>query len=420
MLATQFEDFLVGPPKYGPFKPLIGGHVFTHDGPAWAYYRGLLRPQFSRQYVTQLIGIESNLKELFKCIPTDGTAVDMQSLFFDLCMDTATQFLFGENTCALQCRLSLLEGRTPSKQELSGSAFTTAFNDCQSHVLTRYYLRKFYYMHNPKEFQDSIKVCHDYIDRYVQRAVKIHDENERKERSGEADNFIFLDKLAVVTKDPIVLRSSMLGVLVAGRDATAGLLAFMFLLLPRYPEAEKKLRQAIYTDFGEKYDKSRITFESLRNCKYLAWTIDETLRMYPNAPINTRVAARDTTLPVGGGPDGKSPIFVPKGTAVDYSVYAMHRRSDIFGPDANWFRPDRWGEMQLKGESTWSYLPFNGGPRICLGQQYTLVEVGYVTVRMFQEFKRIEMGEKTEFIKCLTGLITSVGGNGVQLKCYRE
>jgi cytochrome P450 len=78
-------------------------------------------------------------------------------------------------------------------------------------------------------------------------------------------------------------------------------------------------------------------------------------------------------LPTGGGPDRKSPVLIPKGIPVAYSIYAMHRRPDLYGMDAELFRPERWDEdMPLYRDDTnskWGYLPFNGGPRICLGSK---------------------------------------------------
>lgn len=59
-------------------------------------------------------------------------------------------------------------------------------------------------------------------------------------------------------------------------------------------------------------------------------------------PLNGRVAVDDAILPLGGGPDGKSPILVKAGTEVSYNTWAMHRRKDIYGPDADEFRPERW------------------------------------------------------------------------------
>lgn len=59
-------------------------------------------------------------------------------------------------------------------------------------------------------------------------------------------------------------------------------------------------------------------------------------------PSNGRMAFRDTILPRGGGPNGDQPIHVPKGSMVNYTVYAMHRRKDLWGDDAEEFRPERW------------------------------------------------------------------------------
>ena len=74
---------------------------------------------------------------------------------------------------------------------------------------------------------------------------------------------------------------------------------------------------------------------------------------------------------MGGGPDGLSPILVRKGEHVGYCVYTMHRRKDLYGADAALFRPSRWQPDNPDGPDLrgigWGYLPFNGGPRICLG-----------------------------------------------------
>ena len=94
----------------------------------------------------------------------------------------------------------------------------------------------------------------------------------------------------------------------------------------------------------------------------------EVLRLYPSVPVNSREAISLTTLPIGGGPDGKSPILVRPGEGVGYCVYAMHRRKDIYGDDADAFRPERWEGDSLK-DIGWAYLPFNGGPRLCLGRE---------------------------------------------------
>lgn len=81
-----------------------------------------------------------------------------------------------------------------------------------------------------------------------------------------------------------------------------------------------------------------------------------------------------------------SPIYVRKGRTVMYSTYVLHRRKDIWGDDADIFNPDRW----IGRKVNWEYIPFNGGPRTCIGQQFALMRASYVVVRLLQRFSRIE------------------------------
>jgi len=170
-----------------------------------------------------------------------------------------------------------------------------------------------------------------------------------------------------------------------GRDTTAGLLGWTFYLLVRHPDIYDKLRGVILDQFGT-YERPRdITFANLKSCTYLQHTLSEVLRLYSNVPLNSRRATKNTTLPRGGGPDGLSPVYVRKGKEVNYVVHAMHRRKDLWGPDADEFKPDRW----VGRKPGWEFLPFNGGPRICLGQQFALTEAGYVIVRIMQKYDKI-------------------------------
>lgn len=126
--------------------------------------------------------------------------------------------------------------------------------------------------------------------------------------------------------------------------------------------------------------------------------LDIALRLYPVVPGNSRMAVKDTVIPRGGGADGLSPCFVPKGKIVNWSVYAMHRRKDYYGEDAEVFKPERWETLR----PGWEYLPFNGGPRICIGQQFALTEASYTTIRLMQEFKSIEARDHREWMEYLT------------------
>jgi cytochrome P450 len=224
------------------------------------------------------------------------------------------------------------------------------------------------------------------VDRFVHAALKAVESGKAPVDEENSHQYVFLDALVAATRDPIELRSQLLNILLAGRDSTASLLSWTVMMLARHPHTFRKLRETIIENFGTYSNPQNITFATLKSCHYLQYCINESLRLFPIVPFNRRVATRDTTIPRGGGPDGQSPVYIRKGQPVLYSTHVMHRRKDIWGLDADEFKPDRW----INHKAGWDYLPFNGGPRVCIGQQFALTEAGYVLVRLLQRFDQIE------------------------------
>jgi cytochrome P450 len=89
----------------------------------------------------------------------------------------------------------------------------------------------------------------------------------------------------------------------------------------------------------------------------------------------------------------------------------MHRRKDFYGEDADEFKPERWEHLR----PGWEYLPFNGGPRICLGQQFALMEASYATIRLMQRFPRCEPRDPRPWSEWITMTLASGPGTKVAL-----
>ena len=96
---------------------------------------------------------------------------------------------------------------------------------------------------------------------------------------------------------------------------------------------------------------------------------------------------------------------------VTLDLRALHRSKALWGEDADVFKPERW-ETERQG---WKYIPFNGGPRVCLAQQLVLVEVGYVIVRMLKTFAQIEARDDKPWTEDLKLSVKSKYGVQVSL-----
>lgn len=186
-------------------------------------------------------------------------------------------------------------------------------------------------------------------------------------------------------------------VMMAGRDTTAALLGWCLLRLTLHPDIFTSLRATCLRDFPS--DKQP-DFAQLKSCRPLQHFLQEVLRLHPTVPINNRLCVKDTTLPLGGGADQRSPIAVRAGQFVVFSVYVMHRRKDLWGEDALEFKPSRW-EQKVPA---WQWLPFLGGPRVCLGQQFALTEAGFLLVRLLREFDGVQAVDEGEMRRMKKGM----------------
>jgi len=390
ILAKQFDDYGKGEPFHREWSEFLGDSIFTTDGHAWHTSRQLIRPLFIKERVSDLHVFESHLEILFKAIANggalngpdqevdleagNGKPVDLCDLFFRYTLDVATDYLLGKDVQSLT---------TPHQ------AFAQGFNEVQRVQNIRARAGPLQRFVPLGSFRNGLKLVNELCNTYIDQALRLtKEELEAVTKSDEG--YTFLHELASYTRDRKIIRDQLVAILLAGRDTTACTLSWTFYELGRHPEVVKKLRAEILATVGT---DRKPTYADLKGMKYLQNVMNETLRMYPIVPFNVRLATKDTTLPRGGGPDGSQPLAVLKDTPIGYSSLVMQRRADLYPPVSEKFPPidtycpDRWYHWQPK---PWQYIPFNGGPRICIGQQFALTEMSYVITRIFQKFDRVE------------------------------
>ncbi|KAL9011866.1 MAG: hypothetical protein Q9173_003326 [Seirophora scorigena] len=342
-------DYCLGT-RRGAMFPFLGEGIFTQDGGPWKHSRELLRRPFLKTHYQDLKGFQEPVQTLLNKLSASSGVIDLQPLFFQFTLATTTALIFGQP----------VESSDGDQRD----SFASSFDHASWITTLRSRLTDFYWIYNPSHYRTACKNVQEFADGFVTRALSASSEGKKELGS---DRYAFIDDLYAEYKDTSLVRDQLINVLLAGRDTTACLLSWTFFLLIRHPHVLSRLRSEIQNVIA--------------------------LRLYPPIPINVRFANKTTWLPRGGGPDGKSPVLVPKGLGLGLVPYYMHRRKDIYGADAMDYRPARWEGPEL-ADIGWAYMPFHGGPRFCLGsvtEDFALMEASYSIVRILQEFPDIRL-----------------------------
>ncbi|XP_053679926.1 cytochrome P450 4c21-like [Anopheles nili] len=177
--------------------------------------------------------------------------------------------------------------------------------------------------------------------------------------------------------------------ILAGNDTTAIGISNLLTLLAMHPKVQEKARQEILEVFPVS-NELETTTEALNQLTYLEQCINEALRLCPSAPMIGRTCTDDLEV------DGN---VIPRGTAFAFSILALHRRQDIWGPDSYRFDPDRFSPERSEGRHPHAFAPFSMGSRDCIGKRYAIISMKLLMVYMLRTFRfYTDIGfEKMEF-----------------------
>lgn len=161
----------------------------------------------------------------------------------------------------------------------AATTFHHALDYAQQGTILRLRLGNLMFAHRDKKFRDSCSTVHAYADKFVAQALEYRRQQsmlpseKRDKDEGVRQKYVFLNELAKDTEDPIMLRDQIVNMLLAARDTTAGLLAFVFFMLARRPDVWDKLRADVLEHYCEP-----LTYEALMDMKYLRYVIHESKR----------------------------------------------------------------------------------------------------------------------------------------------
>ncbi|TNY20945.1 putative cytochrome P450 monooxygenase [Rhodotorula diobovata] len=374
---TNFKNYQKGPVFYRNLSPLLGDGIFCVDGHAWTTQRKATSKIFTASNFKGIISqaLERNLATLTIIIGRHadrGEAFDLADLFFRFTLNSFAEMAFGQDLGSLS---------TETDEQIP---FALAFDEAQVISNGRFTnpLWPVLEFFNGKRARMAklVKVMDDF-------AYGVIDERERE----GLGNFTGADKKEAADKDLLslymalrdengepltrkMLRDAIFNLIIAGRDTTAQALSWTFFHLLREPKHVASLRNEV-DSLGS------VDFETFKNLRTTTAVFQEGLRLHPSVPKNVWQAVGDDVLP-NGGPR------IEKGDTVFWSDWAMGRDTSVWGPDAAQFRPERWldGEGALHRESQFKFHAFNGGYRLCLGQNLALYEGTAVLASLLRSF----------------------------------
>jgi cytochrome P450 len=168
------------------------------------------------------------------------------------------------------------------------------------------------------------------------------------------------------------LRDEVMTMFLAGHETTANTLTWVWYLLSQHPEIEARLHAELDDVLGGRAP----TFADLDTLAYTRMVIEETLRMYPAVWMTGRQSIEEDVI---GG------YTIPADSMLMLSFYFMHH-DPTYWDEPEVFRPERFSEGGAQDRPRWAYLPFGGGPRVCIGQHFALMEAQLVLALIAQRY----------------------------------
>ena len=180
------------------------------------------------------------------------------------------------------------------------------------------------------------------------------------------------------------LRDEVVTLALAGHETTGNALAFTWYLLSIHPDVRRRLVGEVNTVLQGR----RPDFADLDRLPFVQRVVKESLRLFPPAWIMERQALEDDVV---------CGYRIPSGGLVGISPYTLHR-DPRWWPNPEGFEPDRFLPAAEQARPRFAYLPFGGGPRVCLGNAFAMMELRLVLVRMIQRVNlALRPGFRLEF-----------------------
>jgi cytochrome P450 len=377
ILTCDIDNYTKKTISFKFIKEVLGESTFTAMGDDWRRKRLTIQPSFRNASISNLAIIMTDCIEEFltewesEC--DRGDSVELSTAMMHLTLKVVVKALFSSTLSDTDFR-----------------DITKVFKPLLEAVNTRisFPVKMLYRLplNKNKKYQGYIET----LDVIIYRII-----GDRRLATNKPKDLLqmLMDATNEETGLPLTdreLRNELMTMFIAGHETTANAMSWLWTILSNKSDIREKIEQEVDEVLGDRTPDAR----DFANLPYCLKVFKETMRLYPPVPILPRHVKSDTTL---GG------YKIKGGSGVLFSPHLLHRHPNFWdAPEI--FDPNRFGKEEERKRHTYAYLPFGGGARVCIGNNFALMEAVFIIAMTTQRF-RVNLDSDTNF-EPLVGLTT--------------
>ncbi|CAM9599070.1 unnamed protein product [Phaeothamnion confervicola] len=400
-------------------EPIMGKGLIPADPETWKVRRRAIVPGFHKAWLNAMVGLFADctdvLVDKLAGYAKSGESIEMESHFCSVSLDVIGKSIFNYNFGSVTSESPVIKAVYSVLKEAEHRSMTPApYWDLPfaNELVPR--LRR---------FNGNMRMLNEVLNELIQQAKDTRQEadledleNRNYEKVTDASMLRFLVDLRGEDTSNKQLRDDLMTMLIAGHETTAAVMTWAMFELAQNKRIMAKAQAEVDRVLGDR----RPTLDDIKEMQYVRLILAESLRMYPEPPLLIRRALTDDQLPKGSG---EVAARIPRGADIFLALYNIHRSPDYWEkPDT--FEPERWlrpfknpkvegwagyDPALLEGQlypnevaSDFAFLPFGGGQRKCVGDQFAMMEATVMLAMLLRRFD-FELAVAPEEVGFFTG-----------------
>lgn len=370
---------------YEIIKLFLGNGLLTSEGDFWRKQRRLAQPAFHKEKLVEITKQMARSSEILATtleqVKNEGKEIDITEYMNSVTLDIVSAALFSADVSK---NIDVIRNSLTVANEFAMERITAPIK---------------WPVWFPLPSIIKFKKAATELDKVVYGFIENH--RSAKERPNDLLTMLMdaVDEETGERMSDLQLRDECMTIFLAGHETTSLALSWFWLLMHEHPEEEKKLHEELKTVLNGRTPG----FADIPKLKYTKQLIEETMRLYPPAWTIGRRPLEDDVI------DGYP---IKKGQNILMMAYHVHRHPDYWEqPDK--FMPERFSDENVKNIKKFAYFPFGGGPRLCIGNSFAMMEMQLVIATLAQRFK-FRRTETHEIQK--DPLITMRPKDGIKMK----